>query len=231
MSSRIALAQSMEKHITAEVYGTATNALRVATQQLERAFNEMELVTWTLPMYRKQASTHARNLADTLSGAMQTLDALAPHLGFHAASALTPNVFSAFTRAETLADLLARQGSPRRVENRLVDATRSSLKLGSQELASISLRLMYKQDFQPTYAQDTARPHVYRLTLRLTSLAARLLPPADRPRYAEEFQSELHELAQISGRAQLTYAARLLARAIPLRHELHRTAHKVAGEQ
>ncbi|HTJ66964.1 MAG TPA: hypothetical protein VL551_05485 [Actinospica sp.] len=223
MSSRIALAQLFVKVVKDEDERTLNNAFGIATQELERAFGEMEIVARALQSDRELASTYARDLADTLSGAMKSIDVLTAYFGVYSSGILTPNIFSAFTRAETFAERLARGGPPSRYEHEVVDAVRFSLERGRLDLASISFRL--------TLARDSTRPLVYGLTWRLASLAARLLPPSDRPRYAEEFQSELHELAQISGRAQLTYAARLLARAIPLRHELHRTAHKVAGEQ
>jgi uncharacterized membrane protein len=56
----------------------------------------------------------------------------------------------------------------------------------------------------------------------LLAAAGRLLPPADRARYAGEFQSEVWELAHagVSRRVQLVYAARQLMRAWNLRAEL-----------
>lgn len=57
---------------------------------------------------------------------------------------------------------------------------------------------------------------------RLLAAAARLLPPADRGRYAEEFRSELSDLvaAGAGRRAQLAYAICLLGAVRPLRAEL-----------
>jgi hypothetical protein len=53
---------------------------------------------------------------------------------------------------------------------------------------------------------------------RLAAAAARLLPASERARYAEEFRSELWEIAQAdSRRAQLAYAARQLVAARRLR--------------
>jgi hypothetical protein len=59
-------------------------------------------------------------------------------------------------------------------------------------------------------------------TGRLLAAAARLLPPADRGRYTEEFQCELSDLvaAGAGRRAQLAYAIRLLGVVWPLRAEL-----------
>jgi hypothetical protein len=49
--------------------------------------------------------------------------------------------------------------------------------------------------------------------------AARLLPARERTRYAEEFRSELWEIAQVgaAGRAQMAYAARQVMAAPRLR--------------
>jgi hypothetical protein len=57
---------------------------------------------------------------------------------------------------------------------------------------------------------------------RLVAVAGRLLPPADRPRYVEEFRAELWDLAEVgTGRwGQIAHAARLLTRAWGLRREL-----------
>jgi hypothetical protein len=57
---------------------------------------------------------------------------------------------------------------------------------------------------------------------RLAAAAARLLPAQERARYAEEFRSELWEIAHAGGRrwAQLAYAARQLVAARRLRAEL-----------
>ncbi|EME60141.1 hypothetical protein [Amycolatopsis decaplanina] len=57
---------------------------------------------------------------------------------------------------------------------------------------------------------------------RLTDWAARILPAADRLEYTELFHAELHDLAEsgCGGRAQITYALRVLVRAPWLRREL-----------
>jgi hypothetical protein len=57
---------------------------------------------------------------------------------------------------------------------------------------------------------------------RLLTAAARLLPAADRARYAEEFRSELWELARAGEprRRQIGYAARQAASSLRLRAEL-----------
>ena len=61
---------------------------------------------------------------------------------------------------------------------------------------------------------------------RLTRTVLRVLPPADRPRYDEEFRSEVYELAAAGASrwAQLAYAVRLLDRAWVLRAELREVA-------
>jgi hypothetical protein len=57
---------------------------------------------------------------------------------------------------------------------------------------------------------------------RLLAAATHLLPAADRAQYAEEFRSELWEIAHVGGRrrAQLAYAARQLMAGGRLRAEL-----------
>lgn len=57
------------------------------------------------------------------------------------------------------------------------------------------------------------------MTRRLLAVATRILPPADRTRYGEEFQSELTEIASGGRRVQLN-AVRLLVSAWRLRTEL-----------
>lgn len=61
----------------------------------------------------------------------------------------------------------------------------------------------------PVPVQPRSR-RVVSLAASMLSTAARLLPANDRVRYAEEFRSELWEIAQAGGRrrAQLAYAAR-----------------------
>ena len=62
-------------------------------------------------------------------------------------------------------------------------------------------------------------PRVVPTAERLTTAAARLLPVRERARYAEEFRSELWEIAQTGGgrRVQLAYAARQVMSARRLR--------------
>jgi hypothetical protein len=64
-----------------------------------------------------------------------------------------------------------------------------------------------------------AEVRVARAAGRLATAAARMLPGRDRARYAEEFRSELWEIARASGgrRTQLAYAARQVLAARRLR--------------
>jgi hypothetical protein len=57
---------------------------------------------------------------------------------------------------------------------------------------------------------------------RLLAAAARLLPAADRDRYAQEYRSELWEIAHAGRprRSQLLYASRQLASSVRLHAEL-----------
>jgi hypothetical protein len=80
---------------------------------------------------------------------------------------------------------------------------------------------------EPTWVELPIRAS--RLAGQLADVAARLLPQADRPRYAEEFRGELYELARVSRSAQWAYAGRQLVRCIPLRRELRRDAREAAG--
>jgi hypothetical protein len=65
---------------------------------------------------------------------------------------------------------------------------------------------------------------------RLATAAARILPMAARPRYEEEFKSELAEIACAGGgrRVQLAYAVRQVMSAARLRHELRAPQHRSA---
>lgn len=87
-----------------------------------------------------------------------------------------------------------------------------------------------KEQLQRLAAEQQAkRATISTLATRATDAAARLLPPADRVRYAEEYRCELYELAQGSRRAQWAYALRLLVCAVSLRRELRRDAREAAG--
>lgn len=65
----------------------------------------------------------------------------------------------------------------------------------------------------------------------LLTAASRLLPAADRARYAEEYQSELWELSQsAAGRVrQLQYAVRQLVSALPMGFVLRSPRHRSAA--
>lgn len=73
-------------------------------------------------------------------------------------------------------------------------------------------------------------PTVSLLARSLANAAVRLLPPADRSRYAEEYRSELHELAALSRRAYWAYVVRVLTRSLSLRRELCRAVDQAVGE-
>lgn len=60
------------------------------------------------------------------------------------------------------------------------------------------------------------------LAAHASACAVRLLPRAERPKYVEEYHSELYELARISRRAQWAYAVRLLVCSPLIRRELRR---------
>ena len=87
-------------------------------------------------------------------------------------------------------------------------------------------------DFVSTLARDLALARAVRgqrgagrvvpLAGRLLAAAARLLPAGDRARYAEEFRSELTEIARAGAgrRRQLAYAARVVMSARRLRADL-----------
>jgi hypothetical protein len=67
--------------------------------------------------------------------------------------------------------------------------------------------------------------------VRVAGTAARLLPARDRARYAEEYRSELFELAAAGEprRRQALYALRLLRTAPALRLELRAPRRRKAG--
>ena len=74
--------------------------------------------------------------------------------------------------------------------------------------------------------QLTGNVRPSKVSRQLAVWAARVLPAADRPEYAEVFQSELFELANSGStrRAQFAYAIRVLVRAPLLRRELRAPA-------
>lgn len=82
---------------------------------------------------------------------------------------------------------------------------------------------------EPKNPLRSPRITVHPLAGRLTGIAVRLLPSADRLRYAEEYQAELSDLSQISRWAQWAYAVRLIASAPMLRRELRSSARIAAG--
>ncbi|WP_143175491.1 hypothetical protein [Cryptosporangium aurantiacum] len=85
--------------------------------------------------------------------------------------------------------------------------------------------------------QERARPATpmptgnSRIAGELAGFAARLLPPSERSWYAEEYQSELHILAEegASRREQVLHVVRVLVRALPLYLEVTGRAVRWAG--
>jgi len=77
-------------------------------------------------------------------------------------------------------------------------------------------------DSAPVAQGQRGAGRVAPLAGRLLDAAAHLLPAGDRARYAEEFRSELAEIARVTGRRrpQLAYAARQVASAWRLRADL-----------
>jgi hypothetical protein len=196
--------------------------LDIAARGLRQALAEARAMERDLHRDRDQACIHSRILVDILDSVMKTLEAPASALGAFSNTALAPNVFTAFTRADTLADLLKRR-TAKIYRHEFLDALMSSLMRGQQDIDSILASL--------TVREESMRPPVNRLAGRVADAAARLLPCGDRLRYVEEYRAELYELALCSRRGQWAYAVRLLACALPLRRELRRDAREVVQGQ
>ena len=197
--------------------------LDIAARGLKQALAEAQAMDRDLHRDRDQACIHSHILVGILDSVMKTLEVPASALGAFSNSALAPNVFSAFTRADTLADLLRRRSARIYQRQFFFDALMSSLMRGQQDIDLILASL--------TAREESVRLPISRLAGRLTDLAARLLPCCDRLRYSEEYRAELYELALCSRRAQWGYAVRLLACAVPLRRELRRDAREVVQGQ
>jgi hypothetical protein len=88
------------------------------------------------------------------------------------------------------------------------------------------LELVTPDSSAPARCQITVVP----VAGRIAHVAARILPPADRARYCDEYRSELYELAAAGAWrwGQLMYAVRLLDRAWVLRAELRVTVMRQA---
>ena len=103
----------------------------------------------------------------------------------------------------------------------VTDMRLTSLRANLRLLSKAILRVPGMQD-----PRERVRRHspgsVTSLARTLLAAAARLVPVADRPRYAAEFRAELADIAAAGGnrRAQVAYAARLVAAAPRLRIEL-----------
>lgn len=68
--------------------------------------------------------------------------------------------------------------------------------------------------------------------MKLLATVTRLLPVADRPRYAAEFRAELADIAAVGDgrRAQICYATRLVLTAPRLRFELEAPRRRSAAQ-
>jgi|SRR5579884_3238912 len=80
-----------------------------------------------------------------------------------------------------------------------------------------------RAEFAARYA-SRSRGRISSLAACTARFAVRLLPAADQPRYSEEFQAELYELAQTSRRAQWAHAVWLVCCAPRQRRELRLAA-------
>lgn len=107
----------------------------------------------------------------------------------------------------------------------------TEVELARRRVSTFAERLSIWTAHPGQQLDGSAHVRISPLAGRVAGAAARLLPSADRSRYAEEYHAELHELAHISRGAQWAYAARLLAYALPLRHELRRDTREVAQWQ
>lgn len=100
---------------------------------------------------------------------------------------------------------------------------RSAVRVAQQRVIALRAALPAESaDAAP--GQEQSRITVFRPSVCLAAWSARLLPPADRPRYDEEFRNELYDLAAAGAarRAQVGHAVLLLACAWRLRGELRR---------
>jgi hypothetical protein len=86
----------------------------------------------------------------------------------------------------------------------------------------LALALAHNLDSAHAVRKQRGAGRVTPLAGRLLAAAAHLLPAGDRARYAEEFRSELAEIARVKARRrpQLAYAARQVASAWRLRADL-----------
>ena len=119
-----------------------------------------------------------------------------------------------YNRADVLARLLARTG----VRNLVRDLDTA---LNRADVLARTLDRAYKRALGLDRANGSGQPGARRVAPSAASLlttAARLLPAAHRSRYAEEYQSELWDLAQAgAGRIrQLRYALCQFRNAVPI---------------
>jgi hypothetical protein len=98
-----------------------------------------------------------------------------------------------------------------------------ALTIASEMAARLRVRITIEEGAQSASTMPTARPGTpepLRARARwISDTCVRMLPPANRARYREEYQSEL---ADLSRRDQMAHAVRLAARTWPLRRALKR---------
>lgn len=120
-------------------------------------------------------------------------------------------------------------GAPKHTEIREVffrgDHIISVLESASADTSRLVLIVDSPEQGRIKEQRDTRQ--VLRSAAGITAAAARLLPPGDRVRYAEEYLGELWDLVQSGhGRArQLKYSLTQLVNAVPMRSEL-RSSHR-----
>lgn len=98
--------------------------------------------------------------------------------------------------------------------------------IGLATTALMNLRYPLGDPTQEAVESTSGHARPAKVVRSLARTATRVLPVADRPRYGDEYQSELYELvvAGASWWAQLIYAVRLIDQAWVLRAELREAA-------
>lgn len=200
------------------------------------AVRDEEVCALDLAVALRQASWHADDLvrdlrAGALAGALVTslehASALCAALRLDLGVDRDRSGVLAREIAQTLAVGLDRAGALAFDLNRRRDhaASREHLrKVGAQthRARRSALRLAAHMAVCAERAENGAPAQVSGVARWVIGAAAGVLPGADRLRYLEEFQTELHEVARTSRAAQWMYAVRLMAWAPLLRRELRR---------
>jgi hypothetical protein len=193
------------------------NDLKYHACALVAALDDALVGALALDNARARDLARARKLVFALNHAFDLERVLAPDLDFALALALDlERVLKPRPRPQQRA--LERVLNRDRVLNSAPDRN-SALDLARRLARDIDLA---RREGAPAGLRRVRPGQVAPSAGRLLAAAARLLPRADRGRYTEEFQSELSDLvaAGAGRRAQLAYAARLLAAARSLRVEL-----------